>query len=119
MRPKLISSRRGLSGCRFIELRFWPLSPKVFHRVRDTGRKKARLPPWMITLVAIFFIWEAVALLGIVSSDQLPPLHNVLLTLVQLGGTPFFLARVGQAFVNVAARASLALVVGLPLALLV
>jgi len=73
----------------------------------------------MIALVAIFSVWEAVALLGIVSSDQLPPLHNVLLTLVQLGGTPFFLARVGQSFVNVAAGVSLALVVVMPLALLV
>src|SRR5437879_8932959 len=73
----------------------------------------------MITLVAIFSVWEAVSLLGIVSSDQLPPLHNVLFTLVQLGGTPFFMARVGQSFVNVAAGVSLALVVVMPLALLV
>ena len=54
-----------------------------------------------------------------VSSDQLPPLHNVLLTLVQLGGTPFFLVRVSQSFLNVAAGVSLALVVVMPLALLV
>jgi len=73
----------------------------------------------MVTLVAMFSAWEVVSLLGIVSSDQLPPLHNVLLTLVQLGGTPFFLARVGQSFVNVAAGVSLALVVVMPLALLV
>jgi len=73
----------------------------------------------MITLVAIFSLWEAVALTGIVSSDQLPPLHNVLLTLVQLGGTPFFLVRVSQSFANVAAGVSLALVVVMPLALIV
>src|SRR4029077_3596967 len=82
-RPKLISSGRGLCDSRCIQLRFWPFCPKVFHRVRDKGRKKARVPPWMLTLVAIFSVWEAIALLGIVSSDQLPPLHNVLLTLVQ------------------------------------
>jgi ABC-type nitrate/sulfonate/bicarbonate transport system permease component len=73
----------------------------------------------MITLVAIFSVWEAVSLLGIVSSDQLPPLHNVLLTLIQLGGTPLFMARVGQSFANVAVGVSLALVVVMPLALLV
>src|SRR6184192_555692 len=100
-------------------MRFWLFGPKVFHRVRDTSRNKARLPPWLITLVAIFCLWEAVALSGVVSSDQLPPLHNVLLTLVQLGGTPFFLVRVTQSFVNVAAGVSLALVVVMPLALLV
>src|SRR5712664_1061158 len=81
-RPKLISSERGLCDSRCIELRFWPFSPKVFHRVRDTSRNKARLPPWMITLVAIFSLWEAVSLTGVVSSDQLPPLHNVILTLL-------------------------------------
>src|SRR5438094_6742243 len=100
-------------------MRFWLFGPKVFHRVRDTSRSKARLPPWLITLVAIFCLWEAVALSGVVSSDQLPPLHNVLLTLVQLGGTPFFLFRVSQSFLNVAAGVSLALVVVMPLALLV
>lgn len=100
-------------------MRFWPLSPKVFHRVRDNDRKRRPLPPWMITLVVIFGVWESVTLLGIVPSDQLPPLHNVILTLVQLAGTPFFLARVGQSFVNVAGGVSLALIVVLPLALIV
>ena len=100
-------------------MRFWPFSPKVFHRVRVDGRKKPPLPPWMITLFAIFAVWEGVGLLGVVSSDELPPLHNVLLTLVQLAGTPFFLTRVGQSFLNVAGGVSLALVVVLPLALLV
>src|SRR5205807_5859142 len=94
-------------------------SPKDFLRVRDISRSKPRLPPWLITLIAIFPLWEAVALSGLVSSDQLPPLHSVLLTLIQLGGTPFFLVRVSQSFVNVAAGVSLALVVVMPLALLV
>ncbi|HZY46925.1 MAG TPA: ABC transporter permease subunit [Candidatus Bathyarchaeia archaeon] len=73
----------------------------------------------MLTLVMIFAVWETVSLLDIVSGDQLPALHSVLLTLVQLGGTPFFLVRVGQSFVNVAGGVSLALVIVMPLALLV
>jgi len=54
-----------------------------------------------------------------VSSDQLPPLHNVLLTLIQLAGTPFFLFHVGQSLANVTTGVSVALVLVLPLALLV
>ncbi len=56
---------------------------------------------------------------GLVSSDQLPPLHNVLLTLIQLAGTPFFLFHVGQSLANVTTGVSVALVLVLPLALLV
>jgi len=73
----------------------------------------------MITLIAIFTVWEAITVSGIVPSQSLPPLHSVLLTLIQLGGTPFFLVRVAQSFVNVAGGVSLALLVVMPLALLV
>lgn len=69
--------------------------------------------------MAIFAVWETVSVLGLVPRDQLPPLHEVLLTLVQLGGTPVFLSRVSQSFVNVTTGISLALIVVLPLALVV
>src|SRR5439155_20356484 len=54
-----------------------------------------------------------------VSSTQLPALHDVFLALIQLAGTPFFLAHVGQSFANVTTGVSLALVLVFPLALLV
>ena len=64
-------------------------------------------------------VWESVSLSGLVPSNQLPPLHAVLVTLIQLAGTPFFLSHVGQSLVNVTTGVSLALVLVLPLALLV
>src|SRR3989475_9950075 len=70
-------------------------------------------------VVAIFALWESVSLSGLVSSNQLPALHDVFLALIQLAGTPFFLAHVGQSFANVTTGVSLALVLVFPLALLV
>src|SRR2546427_9595515 len=70
-------------------------------------------------VVAIFALWESVSLSGLVPSSQLPALHDVFLALIQLAGTPFFLAHVGQSFANVTTGVSLALVLVLPLGLLV
>jgi ABC-type nitrate/sulfonate/bicarbonate transport system permease component len=72
-----------------------------------------------VLLAVIFALWESVSLSGLVSSGQLPALHDVLLALIQLAGTPFFLAHVGQSFANVTTGVSLALVLVFPLALLV
>ena len=92
---------------------------KNFHRVREHTGKKFRPPAWALSLVAIFVFWESLSLSGLVSSSQLPPLHDVLLTLIQLAGTPFFLSHVAQSFANVTTGVSLALILVLPLALLV
>ena len=96
-----------------------PFGSRTFHRVRQGTEKRFRPPAWALSLVAIFVIWESVSLTGLVSANQLPPLHAVLLTLVQLAGTPFFISHVGQSLANVTAGVSLALVLVLPLALLV
>jgi len=85
--------------------------------VKSVG--KFRPPAWAALLVVIFILWESVSLSGLVSSSQLPPLHDVFLALIQLAGTPFFLAHVGQSFANVTTGVSLALVLVFPLALLV
>src|SRR5438874_11242419 len=90
-----------------------------FHRVREKRVRKFRPPAWAVLLVAIFALWESVSLSGLVSSTQLPALHDVFLALIQLAGTPFFLAHVGQSFANVTTGVSLALVLVFPLALLV
>ncbi len=95
------------------------LSSRNFHRVRDTTQRRLVPPAWAISLLVIFGIWESVSVLRLVSPEKLPALHEVLITLAQLGATPFFLSRVGQSFLNVATGISLALVVVLPLALLV
>ncbi len=100
-------------------MRLRPFSSTAFHRVRKRTSSRLRPPAWVVSLIAIFVLWETISLLGLVSSDQLPPLHEVLLTLIQLGGTPFFMGRVAQSLVNVIAGISLALVFVLPLALLV
>lgn len=100
-------------------MRFRPFGSHSFHRVREKTAFRIRPPSWVISLVVIFALWETVSLLGLVSSDQLPPLHSVLLTLIQLGGTPIFVYRVIQSFANVTTGISLALVVVLPLALVV
>jgi ABC-type nitrate/sulfonate/bicarbonate transport system permease component len=92
---------------------------RAFHRVNDRTRRKLTPPSWALSLVVIFTVWESISLLGIAPSSQLPPLHAVLLTLVQLGGTPFFMSHVGQSLANVTAGVSLALVLVLPLALIV
>jgi ABC-type nitrate/sulfonate/bicarbonate transport system permease component len=90
-----------------------------FHRVREKSVRKFRPPAWAVLLVAIFALWESVSLSGLVSTNQLPALHDVFLALIQLAGTPFFLAHVGQSFANVTTGVSLALVLVFPLALLV
>jgi ABC-type nitrate/sulfonate/bicarbonate transport system permease component len=92
---------------------------RTFHRVRQTTYRSLVPPAWVISLIVIFSGWEAVSLLGVVSADQLPPLHSVLIALIQLAGTPIFMARVGQSFVNVAAGILLAVALVLPLALVV
>ncbi len=92
---------------------------KSFHRVHDKSAKRFRLPSWAISLIAIFAIWEAVSLSGLVSNNQLPPLHQVVLALMQLATTPFFLSHVGQSLANVTTGVLIALVLVLPLALLV
>src|SRR5437016_13635115 len=74
---------------------------KSFHRVQEKRVRKFRPPAWAVLLVAIFALWESVSLSGLVSSTQLPALHDVFLALIQLAGTPFFLAHVGQSFANV------------------
>ncbi len=95
------------------------LGSRTFHRVRDTTHRRLLPPAWVISLAVIFAAWESVTSLRLVSANQLPPLHVVLATLVQLSATPLFLSRVGQSFLNVTAGIFLALVVVLPLALLV
>jgi len=95
------------------------LGSRTFHRARETNHKRFLPPAWVLSLIVIFSGWEATTTLGIVSTDQLPPLHSVLLALVQLGATPGFLERVGQSFLNVTAGILLALVFVMPLALLV
>jgi len=80
---------------------------KSFHRVREKSVGKFRPPAWAALLVVIFTLWESVSLSGLVSSSQLPALHDV------------FLAHVGQSFANVTTGVSLALVLVFPLALLV
>ena len=95
------------------------MGSRGFHRVLEKRAKRYRPPAWALTLVGIFAGWESISLAGIVSSSQLPPLHEVLLTLFQLAGTPFFLTHVGQSLANVTTGVALALVLVLPLALLV
>lgn len=95
------------------------LGSRSFHRVRERKTKKLRPPAWAISLLAIFAFWESITVTGLVSSSQLPALHDVLLTLAQLAGTPFFLSHVAQSLANVTTGVSLALVLVLPLALLV
>ena len=92
---------------------------KSFHRVRLKSVGTFRPPAWAVLLVVIFALWESVSLSGLVSSSQLPALHDVLLALIQLAGTPYFLAHVGQSFANVTTGVSLALLLVFPLALLV
>ena len=98
---------------------FRPFGSRSFHRVHDRTRRKFVLPSWALALIVIFAVWEIIGLSGLVSSDQLPPLHQVLLALVQLAGSPFFLSHVGQSLANVTAGVSIALILVLPLALLV
>src|SRR5207247_6001191 len=93
--------------------------PRAFHRVCDKTRRRFRPPAWLLSLIAIFAFWESISASGLIPSDQLPPLHEVLLTLVQLAGTPFFISHVAQSLANVTTGVSLALVLVLPLALLV
>lgn len=96
-----------------------PLGVRGFHRVRDRTRAGIRVPSWLLSLVVIFTVWESVSLLGLVSGEQLPALHDVILALVQLGGTTAFVSRVSQSFLNVTAGILLALAFVLPLGLLV
>jgi sulfonate transport system permease protein len=98
---------------------FRPFGSKSFHRVHTKTRKKLPLPSWALALVIIFAFWETISASGIVPSNELPPLHQVLLALVQLAGSPFFLAHVGQSLANVTVGVSIALALVLPLALLV
>ncbi len=100
-------------------MRHSPFGSRPFHRVRERTASRLHPPAWVVSLIAIFVIWETISLLRLVPSDQLPPLHDVLLTLIQLGGTPLFMGRVAQSLVNVTAGIALALVFVLPLALLV
>ncbi len=95
------------------------LGSRTFHRVRESTQRRFVPPAWVISLLAIFAVWESFSLSKLVPAEKLPPLHDVLLTLVQLGATPIFLSRVGQSFLNVATGISIALLVVLPLALLV
>ncbi len=95
------------------------LGNRTFHRVRDTSRRVLIPPAWVISLAVIFTAWESISLIGLVSTNELPPLHDVLIALVQLVGTPTFLQRVGQSFLNVAAGILLAVAIVMPLALLV
>ncbi len=95
------------------------LGSRTFHRVRESTQRKFVPPAWAVSLLAIFVVWESLSLSSLVPAENLPPLHEVLLTLMQLGATPVFLSRVGQSFLNVTAGISIALVVVLPLALLV
>src|SRR5437879_10282770 len=81
---------------------------KSFHRVREKRVRKSRPPAWAVLLVAIFALWESVSLSGLVSSTQLPALHDVFLALIQLAGTPFFLVHVGQSFATVTTGVALA-----------
>lgn len=92
---------------------------RTFHRVRGAAPKKILPPAWVLSLAAIFTVWESITTVGLVPYEQLPPLHEVLATLVQLSLTPFFLARVGQSFLNVTAGIFLALIFVLPLGLVV
>ena len=95
------------------------IGSRTFHRVRLKAGRGFRPPSWAISLLGIFVFWELTSIIGLFSPDQLPPLHSVLLTLIQLAGTPFFISHVGQSLVNVTTGVSLALVLVLPLALLV
>jgi ABC-type nitrate/sulfonate/bicarbonate transport system permease component len=90
-----------------------------FHRVQNTAPKKLHPPAWILSLLVIFTAWETTTTLRIVSPEQLPPLHEVLITLLQLASNPGFVVRVGQSFLNVSAGILLALAFVLPLALLV
>src|SRR5438132_12879767 len=83
---------------------------KSFHRVQEKRVRKFRPPACAELLVAIFALWESVSLSGLVSSTQLPALHDVFLALIQLARTPFFLAHVGHSVANVQTRGNLALV---------
>ncbi len=94
-------------------------STQDFRRVRCSTPKKLRPPAWVLSLLVIFAAWETVTILRVVSPEQLPPLHEVLITLLQLGSTPAFVERVGQSFLNVSTGILLALAFVLPLALLV
>lgn len=95
------------------------LGTHAFHRVRDANHRRLAPPAWIISLIVIFSGWEATTSLGVISADQLPPLHSVLIALIQLGGTPAFMTRVGQSFLNVTAGILLAVIFVMPLALLV
>jgi len=92
---------------------------RAFNRVREAGRNRIIPPAWIISLILIFGAWEAVTLGGIVGPEQLPPLHSVLAALFQLGGTPSFVGKVGQSFLNVTVGILLATLFVMPVALLV
>ena len=94
------------------------LGSRAFHRVRETTHRKLVPPAWALSLLAIFAIWESVTVLRFIPPEKLPTLHEVLFTLAQLAGTPSFIAKLGQSFLNVATGISLALVVVFPLALI-
>ena len=95
------------------------LGTRTFHRVREVTHTRFVPPAWAVSLLAIFASWESISILGFVSPERLPPLHEVIMTLAQLGVTPLFIVRVGQSFLNVVIGISLAIVVVMPLALLV
>lgn len=82
-------------------------------------KPKRRVPTWLISFTVIFSLWEIVSVIGVLPADKLPPLHAVVLTFIQLGGTPTFFARVAQSFANVALGIILSLAIVLPLGLLV
>lgn len=92
---------------------------RAFNRAGQAHHHGIAPPAWVTSLALIFVTWESVTLTGVVSSSQLPPLHSVLLALLELGAAPSFLARVGQSFLNVTAGILLSTSVVIPLALLV
>ena len=92
---------------------------RPFHRVHDKPRRRIPLPSWALALIVIFASWEAISDSGLIPGNALPTLHSVFLALIQLAGTPYFLAHVGQSLANVTVGVSIALILVLPLALLV
>ena len=72
---------------------------------------------WLASLAVIFFFWEAIVRLGIVSSSKIPAFTATVATLASSLFDFKFLSFVGQSFLNLTGGILVALVIALPLAI--
>jgi len=72
---------------------------------------------WLVSLVGIFFFWETIVRLGIVSSSKIPAFTATVATLALSLFDARFLVLVGQSFLNLTGGILIALAFALPLAI--